>query len=362
MAKIVISGAGRLGTRVANVLAGEGRGDVHLIDAAEDALFSSSAAVSKTVIDGSSGLANFLAEGDTLVNAGRPEQGTAMASLALQKRCHYLDFDESQTNVEAIRALQPNGVSTLLPACGFSPGLQSALIADFADGVTGAFDLDVYVGIIPTTKANRLGFGMVMNIDGLLQEYRSKAKIKRDGNWIEVEPLTELEDIVILGQKLEAFVTGGSTNELPNKVADRIRNYAYRTLRYPGHLDYIRFLIDDLQLGSRSYMLSNLLMNGLPTVATDQAIIHLVARLVTGRYGEETRQRTWRVAGRSEDGGILYDIAARHSAAILGLLETGDLAGRGPIRQDDVDASMILATPQLRGLFDVAKPDVAPNL
>lgn len=358
MAKIVISGAGRLGTRVASVLAEEGRGEVYLIDAAEDALVSSSAEVPKVVIDGSSALASFLDEGDILVNAGLPRQDAALAALALQKRCHYLDFDESQENVETIRALKPNGISTLLPACGFSPGLQSALIADFTSGLTEEFDLDVYVGIIPTTKTNRLGFGMVMNIDGLLQEYGSKAKIKRDGAWIEVEPLSQLEEVVIQGEKLEAFLTGGSTNELPSQIAGRVRNYAYRTLRYPGHLDYMQFLIDDLQLGSRRYMLSNLLMNGLPAVVSDHAIIHLVAHLAAGPYGQETRQRTWRVAGGGKDGGVLYEIAARHSAAIIGLLDDGRLAGRGAIRQEDVDTSMVLATPQLRSLFEVAQRNI----
>jgi saccharopine dehydrogenase-like NADP-dependent oxidoreductase len=160
-----------------------------------------------------------------------------------------------------------------------------------------------------------------------LQEYLGKALIKQNGAWHEIEPLTLEEAIVIDGEPFEAFITGGTTNELPHGAAQRVRSYAYRTLRYPGHLDYIRFLLEDLKLSARRDMLSNLLRNGLPVIETDQAIIHLSATALTGRYGKESRQRTWRIEGRGP-GGVLYDIAARHAAAIVDLIETGILGPR----------------------------------
>jgi saccharopine dehydrogenase-like NADP-dependent oxidoreductase len=351
MSRIAVYGAGRLGGRLVSLLSGQGRKDVYLLDASEDALDAAVDSVPQVVLKGSRTLDAFLAEGDIVVAASGGDQCLPLAVAALRNRCHYIDFNESPSTANSILKLEGNGISTLVPSCGFSPGLQAALISDFASEISGPFDLNVYAGVIPRQRVNRLGYGLVMNIDGLLQEYLGKALIKQNGAWQEIEPLTLEETIVIDGEGFEAFVTGGTTNELPRGVAERVRSYAYRTLRYPGHLDYIRFLLEDLKLRGRRDLLSNLLRNGLPVIETDQAIIHLSAMALAGKYGKESRHRTWRVEGHG-DGGVLYDIAAKHGAAIIELMETGVLAGRGPVRQEDLDPSLILSNPQIRMLFE----------
>ena len=66
--------------------------------------------------------------------------------------------------------------------------------------------------------------------------------------------------------------------------------------------------------------------------------------LAAGEAGEPAQ-------GRHGEGGVLYKIAARHAAAMIDLIESGVLAGRGPIRQEDIDASLILSNPKIQALF-----------
>lgn len=359
MPKVVVYGAGRLGVCVASLLAGDGRAEVHLVDASEDALEAASVDVPKTALANrrsldlkdSHSFGALLSEGDIIVAAGADYECLPLATVAVRNRCHYLDFNESASSAGSILELEGNGVSALIPSCGFSPGLQAALIADFTAGISDTFDLRVYAGVIPKEKANRLGYGLVTSVEGLLHEYLSKVLIKENGIWREIEPLSLKETITIEGEPFEAFTTGGTTNELPRAVAERVYNYTYRTLRYPGHLDYIQFLLEDLKLSEQPYRLSRLLRNGLSRIENDQAILHLSASTVTRRYGDETRQRTWRIEGRCGEGGVLYQIAARHAAAMIDLIESGVLAGRGPIRQEDIDASLILSNHQIQALF-----------
>ena len=49
----------------------------------------------------------------------------------------------------------------------------------------------------------------------------------------------------------------------------------FKTLRYPGHLDYIRFLLDDMGLSQRIYQFRSLLMTSLPKTALDRVLIAL---------------------------------------------------------------------------------------
>jgi saccharopine dehydrogenase-like NADP-dependent oxidoreductase len=359
MPKIVVYGAGRLGVCVASLLAGDGRAQVHLVDASEDALEEASVDVPKIALANrrsldlkdSHSFDTLLSEGDIIVAAGADYECLPLASVALRNRCYYLDFNESASSAGSILKLEGNGISALIPSCGFSPGLQAALIADFTAGIKESFDLNVYAGVIPKEKTNRLGYGLVTNVEGLLQEYLSKALIKESGIWRVTEPLSLKETIAIEGEVFEAFTTGGTTNGLPHAVAERVYNYTYRTLRYPGHLDYIKFLLEDLKLNEQPYSLSRLLRNGLSPIEHDQAILHLSATTIARRYGDETRQRTWRIEGRRDEGGVLYEIAARHAAAMIDLIESGVLAGRGPLRQEDIDPSLILSSPQIRSLF-----------
>ncbi len=359
MPKVVIYGAGRLGVCVARLLAGDGRTEVHLVDASEDALEAASVDVPKTALANrrsldlkdSHSFGALLSEGDIIVAAGADYECLPLATVAVRNKCHYLDFNESASSAGSIFELEGNGFSALIPACGFSPGLQAALIADFTTGIGDGFDLRVYAGVIPKNKANQLGYGLVTNVEGLLREYLSKVLIKENGTWREIEPLSLKETITIGGEPFEAFTTGGTTNELPRAVAERAYNYTYRTLRYPGHLDYIQFLLEDLKLSEQPYSLSRLLRNGLSPVENDQAILHLSVSTVARRYGDESRQRTWRIDGRRSEGGVLYQIAARHAAAMIDLIESGVLAGRGPIRQEDIDASLVLSNPRIQALF-----------
>jgi saccharopine dehydrogenase-like NADP-dependent oxidoreductase len=351
MIRAVIYGAGRLGKHLAQLLVADATHQVVLLDQSEEALDAACANVSKVVVAGISNLNSILKSGDVLVATAASDECLPLASAALRNRCHYLDFHESISTAKAILELEPNGTSTLIPSCGFSPGLLSALIADFAAPLKGTFDLYVYTGVLPTTKSNRLGYGLVANVEGLLEEYLGTAAIKQDGEWRQIEALSLEETIVVDGERLEAFVTGGTTNELPHSVAEKVNNYAYRTLRYPGHLDYIHFLLDDLKLRKRRDRLSSLLRNGLPGVEHDQVIIHLNATAFSSSRRDDFR-RTWRISGSRSEGGVLYDIAARHGAAVIDLLADGHLDCRGSMRQEDIDPGLILSNPHVRVLFE----------
>lgn len=80
------------------------------------------------------------------------------------------------------------------------------------------------------------------SLEGALDYYTTPSWIVRDGVPVEVDPLTELEDVDFpapLG-RLEAFHTAGGLSTMPWAFEGRVDRMEYKTLRYPGHAEIMR--------------------------------------------------------------------------------------------------------------------------
>lgn len=77
--------------------------------------------------------------------------------------------------------------------------------------------------------------------------------------------------------KVRAFTTSGGLQNVESFRRCGVRNVTFKTLRYPGHLDYMRFLLEDLGLNARRNMLKSLLLNGLRMIDDDLLVIFVTA-------------------------------------------------------------------------------------
>jgi len=79
----------------------------------------------------------------------------------------------------------------------------------------------------------------------LINEYIEVARVIRDGKVTEVESMTEVEDLSFDGfPPLEAFQTSGGTSTLPDTFLGKIRELDYKTIRYAGHCEKFKTMID----------------------------------------------------------------------------------------------------------------------
>jgi lysine 6-dehydrogenase len=69
--------------------------------------------------------------------------------------------------------------------------------------------------------------------------------VLREGEIAKVDTLNELETLHIeqLGE-MEAFTTSGGTSTAPYTLQDQVRNYEYKTIRFPGHCRLMRIFKD----------------------------------------------------------------------------------------------------------------------
>src|SRR5205807_9696344 len=132
------------------------------------------------------------------------------------------------------------------------------------------------------------------SVEGLINEYVERARVIRGGHVVEVESMTETEalDFPAPFGRMEAFQTSGGTSTLPETFAGRVRELDYKTIRYPGHCERFKLLID-LGLASSEEMkldgarvsprrvLGEMLTRHLPSDEPDVVLIRVEFRGMT---------------------------------------------------------------------------------
>ncbi|MDO9637987.1 MAG: saccharopine dehydrogenase C-terminal domain-containing protein [Pseudotabrizicola sp.] len=252
-----------------------------------------------------------------------------VARAAISAGCHYLDISENAASGAGVAALgdaaRAAGV-TLAPGCGLAPGFVTALAAEALESAAPDEDITVFVGVLPARPENRLGYANIWGIEGLISEYSTPCLALRNGRLIEVRPLCEPEAISLDGTAFEAFTTAGSLDALARSHQGRVGGLVFKTLRYPGHLDYVRFLLEDMGLAKRLYLFRSLLSTAMPHVEDDRVLI-----CIRRRSGNTESSRTLTLAARPDAKGTLVSAVstatAAHVCATLDLIAQGRTGG-----------------------------------
>jgi lysine 6-dehydrogenase len=134
---------------------------------------------------------------------------------------------------------------TLVPDTGLAPGLVNNLGIYFLENMDSVDNIRLYCGVLPQNPKPPFNYMLTFNIEGLVAEYEDQAVTLTDGEIRLVNTLEELEEIEVeqLG-KMEAFTTSGGTSTAPYTFQGQVRNYAYKTIRFPGHCEKMKIFKD----------------------------------------------------------------------------------------------------------------------
>ncbi|MBI2916197.1 MAG: saccharopine dehydrogenase NADP-binding domain-containing protein, partial [Elusimicrobia bacterium] len=172
-----------------------------------------------------------------------------IASLAIESKVSYCDlggYFEMTKKIGALDSKAKKAGVTLVPDCGVSPGMCNSLAVSAMEKLDRTEDVSIYCGGLPQNPKPPLGYQVVFNLEGVLGNYFGSSYVLRNGRIKQIPSFSEKE-ILSFGKplgKLEAFVTGGATSTCPWTFHGKIKNYQYKTLRYPGHYEKIKLLKD----------------------------------------------------------------------------------------------------------------------
>ncbi|HEX8474284.1 MAG TPA: saccharopine dehydrogenase C-terminal domain-containing protein [Pyrinomonadaceae bacterium] len=173
----------------------------------------------------------------------------ALARAAIAARTNFCDLGGNNTVVASELALDAEARAAginVIPDCGLAPGMVSVLVAHGAARFEQLEAIHIRVGGLPQAPAPPLNYQIVFSVEGLINEYVERARVVRGGQIVEIDSMTETETLEFPAPfgRMEAFQTSGGTSTLPETFLGRVAELDYKTIRYPGHCEQFKLLID----------------------------------------------------------------------------------------------------------------------
>lgn len=255
MKKFVIAGSGRQGIAVAYDLLRNTNHEVTIVDISQNSIKDALEKLSKIsdvknlkskVIDisNSTQMHQILIDKDVLISAVPYEFNLELTKIAIQSQTSMVDLG-GHTNIVRDQLSMSDkakaaGIS-IVPDCGMGPGMNitmAVLATEILDKTTEIYICDGGLPQVPNPPWN---YSLFFNIEGLTNEYDEHAYFLRDGQINEVECFTGIEDINFKNiGNLEAAVTSGGLSTMPWTFKDKLRVLENKTLRYPGHWEWMK--------------------------------------------------------------------------------------------------------------------------
>jgi lysine 6-dehydrogenase len=275
-----------------------------------------------------------------------------LARAAIEAGVHFSDLGGNTEIVWRQRAMdaeaRARGV-TVVPDVGLAPGLANVLAAEGIRRLDRADEVRLYVGGLPQHPEPPLYYQVVYSLEGVLDYYTTPSWILRDGRRVQVESLSEVEPVEFEGLgRLEAFHTAGGISTLPWTYEGKVGRMAYKTLRYPGHVEIVR-AIRDLGLldtepvevkGVRVVPRDLFLAVAGPRLTKPEMRDLVALRVeVTGRRGDRRVRQVWECVDRYDEatGLSAMERTTGFTLSIVGLfLARGVIAERGVRTPDEV--------------------------
>ncbi|BCA95287.1 L-lysine dehydrogenase [Legionella antarctica] len=297
MYNVMITGAGKIGSLIACLLADSGSYQVHLADvefSGSDvkrllAALPEIKTVALDVKDEQSTETYLKKHNIIAVISSLPYfLNTHVAQAAKAAKAHYFDLTEDTSVTEAVKAIAENAETAFVPQCGLAPGFISIAANSLMQEFEQCFHARLRVGALPQRANNALQYSLTWSTDGVINEYGNPCYGIESGKAIIMAPLEGLETIQIDGCEYEAFNTSGGLGSLAELYFGKVQTMNYKTMRYPGHCEKMRLLMNDLRLNEDRVTLKKILENAIPKTYQDIVIVYVTVEGI--KHGELTEK------------------------------------------------------------------------
>jgi saccharopine dehydrogenase-like NADP-dependent oxidoreductase len=240
--RILLLGAGRVGSAIARDLAGDF--DVTVADASAASLARLAnvpglATVQASVSD-ERALRPLLADADLVVGAVPGPLGFETLRRVLQAGRHIVDISFFEEDAFALEDLARANDCIAVVDCGVAPGCSNLILGKHAAEMDRVDRFWCAVGGLPVERTWPFEYKAPFSPIDVIAEYTRPARFRRGDREVTAPALSEIELVDLPGVgTVEAFNTDGLRSLLRTiPVPDMVE----KTLRYPGHAERMRML------------------------------------------------------------------------------------------------------------------------
>lgn len=283
---------------------------------------------------------------DAVVSCMPYNLNLSIARIAHAHGIHYFDLTEDVPTTEAIMQMSRTATAVMTPQCGLAPGLIGIIGANLSHRFTKLRDIELRVGALPRYPNGLLAYSFTWSPAGVINEYINDAEVIHNGTRKMVPSLDGIESINIEGRDYEAFSTSGGLGTMCQTYAGKVDTLNYKTIRYPGHAQLMRFLLYELILKDKRELVESILTEAKPPVEDDVVLVYAV---VEGWKGDAlAREEYYRSFHPIDINGkkwraISWTTAAS-IAAVVEMVADQKLPQKGFLKQEEIDFSTFLET------------------
>lgn len=218
---------------------------------------------------------------DIILDCLPGSQAPRMAKLARKNRCHYANLTEYVQETREVIDIARDADTGFVVQTGLAPGFINVLACRLYEEFTEAYQVEVVdsmtmkVGAISKNAPSPHFYAFTWSPIGVATEYLKDAEVVRNFKKIKVPALSGLQTIIIDGDVYEDNFTSGGAADLPDAYAGKIRDLDYKTLRYPGHYEWVRHTLTTIQhKEDKIKALEHIMLENIPSVEDDIVVVY----------------------------------------------------------------------------------------
>ncbi len=276
-----------------------------------------------------------------------------LCRAALRYGLHYVNVTEYVEQTRAIRSEVAGAETGFLLQTGLAPGYVNVLGLHLfkafcvGHGVERVETLCLRVGALTQHAEPPHFYGFTWSPVGVATEYIKPATAVRYGQITELQALTERRTVIIDGMTLEEALTSGGVADLCENLRGRVQHLDYKTLRYPGHYDWIESKLEGCPADSDPIEYLQRVMEGAVPRDDEDLVVIYVSVSGRDRQGRAQRMTAVKKIRPARVGSRRLTAIQMTTASALAesarLLLTGDF--RGVVLQSDVPIEAFLNGP-----------------
>lgn len=342
MKKVLVFGLGKVGQLVGNMLHETGF-EVTGVDSAEKSFPFSTKSIDVT---NEKEVSSLLKTHDAVVSCLPYHLNIQLSTWAHEARIHYFDLTEDVPTTNHIRKLAETSKGIMAPQCGLAPGFIGIVGASLAKNFDEIRSIELRVGALPQHPRGRLGYAFNWSAEGVVNEYLNECEVIQNSKRAMVPALEGLETIVINGDRLESFTTSGGLGTMCETFEGKVDKLNYKTMRYPGHCDLMRFFFNELHMKNNREEAGKILVNAKPPVNDDVVYVHAaVEGMQMGQMFREEFVEAYypqEICG-TEQRAISWTTAAS-ICSVIEMVQNGTLPQKGFLKQEEIPLDAFFKT------------------
>jgi len=298
--------------------------------------------------------------GDIVLDCLPGSEAPRIAKYAREFGLHYVNLTEYVKESEEVMKIAEGAETGFIIQSGLAPGyiniLAKYLTEKFSKkyGISEFEEISMKVGALTSITKSPHFYGFTWSPIGVATEYVKDAIIVKDGKKQNVPSLSDTQTIIIDGVTYEDDYTSGGAADMPEYFNTKVKKLDYRTIRYPGHYNWVRKQIEEIGITEDlDKALLAKFKSIIPHVEDDIIVLY---SSVTGRDDSDNLyiiEKSMKIFPKVVGS---YKIKAIQTATAAPMLECARmlLTGRykGPILQSMIDTKEFLNGPFVSYIYE----------